>query len=95
MNLNLLVIGILILIVSYLVGVMKQTWLLAGFNEKAIRDKARLGRVVGGGFLLPLGVILILHSFIAYPYDQWVLAFAMISLLLIVSVYINQKLVEK
>ncbi|MDO6654735.1 hypothetical protein [Anaerobacillus sp. 1_MG-2023] len=38
MNLNLLVIGILLLIVFF-VGALKQTWLLAGFNEKAIRDK--------------------------------------------------------
>ncbi|WLR58897.1 DUF3784 domain-containing protein [Guptibacillus hwajinpoensis] len=95
MNLNLLVIGILLLIVSYLVGVLKQTWLLAGFNEKAIRDKARLGRVVGGVFLLPLGMVFIVHSFIAYPYDQWVLVFTMIILLLSVSLYINQKLFEE
>ncbi|MGE6204440.1 DUF3784 domain-containing protein [Guptibacillus hwajinpoensis] len=95
MNLNLLVIGILLLIVSYLVGVLKQTWLLAGFNEKAIRDKARLGRVVGWGFFLPLGVIFIIHSFIAYPYDHFALTSLMVLLLLFVSLYINQKLFEK
>ncbi len=95
MNINLLVIGILLLIVSFLVGALKQTWLLAGFNEKAIRDKGRLGTVVGWGFLFPLGMILIVHSFIAYPYDHFALAFIMVLLLLFVSLYINRELLEK
>ncbi|WP_234400610.1 hypothetical protein [Virgibacillus senegalensis] len=50
MDYGLLLIGIALLLVSYLVAVKKQTGLLAGFNEKAIKNKELLGKVVGGFF---------------------------------------------
>ncbi|MFE0508082.1 hypothetical protein ACWF7H_27985 [Peribacillus butanolivorans] len=34
----------------YLVAVKKQTWLLAGFNEKMIKNKSLLGTITGGVF---------------------------------------------
>ncbi|MBP1933638.1 hypothetical protein [Ammoniphilus resinae] len=37
MDYGLLIIGIALLLVSYLVAVKKQTWLLARFNEKKLR----------------------------------------------------------
>ncbi len=50
MDYGLLIIGVALLVVSYLVGVKKQTSLLAGFNEKAIKNKELLGKVAGGFF---------------------------------------------
>ncbi|MFA1713695.1 hypothetical protein ACDX66_18425 [Peribacillus frigoritolerans] len=50
MDYGLLAIGIALLLVSYLVAVKKQTWLLAGFNEKMIKNKSLLGKVTGGTF---------------------------------------------
>ncbi|WP_281281382.1 hypothetical protein [Pseudalkalibacillus caeni] len=40
MDYGLLTIGIALLLVSFLVSVKKQTWLLAGFNEKNIKNKS-------------------------------------------------------
>lgn len=50
MDYGLLLLGIVLLGISFLVGVKKQTWLLAGFNEKMIRNKSLLGTVTGLGF---------------------------------------------
>lgn len=94
MNYGLLIIGIALLLVSYLIGVKKQTWLLAGFNEKMIKNKELLGKVTGGAFFLPLGLLLVIHSFIDYPYEATVLVIAMLILLTIVYVFINRKLLD-
>ncbi|KHE72928.1 DUF3784 domain-containing protein [Halobacillus sp. BBL2006] len=94
MDTELLVIGILFLVVSFLVGVLKQTWLLSGFNEKAIKDKARLGRVSGSMFFLPVGVCMILNSLIDYPNEQFVLLTVSLILLVLVYFYINRKLLN-
>jgi len=91
---GLLIIGIALLLVSYLVGVKKQTWLLAGFNEKNIKNKSLLGKVVGGVFFLPLGLLIMIHSFIDYPYEATVLIVAMFVLLTIVYVFINRRLLS-
>jgi hypothetical protein len=71
MNYGLLTIGIALLLVSYLVGVKKQTWLLAGFNEKMIRNKSLLGTVTGLVFFLPLGLIVITNSLFDYAHEGY------------------------
>jgi hypothetical protein len=58
-------------LVSYLVGVKKQTWLLAGFNEKMIRNKSLLGTVTGLVFFLPLGLIVITNSLFDYAHEGY------------------------
>ncbi|MCK1985717.1 MULTISPECIES: DUF3784 domain-containing protein [Peribacillus] len=94
MDYGLLVIGIALLLVSYLVAVKKQTWLLAGFNEKMINNKTLLGTVTGGVFFLPLGLLVVINSFIDYPYELMVLIIAMLILLTIVYVFINRRLLD-
>lgn len=91
---GLLVIGIALLLVSYLVAVKKQTWLLAGFNEKNITNKELLGKLVGGVFFLPLGLLVIFHSFIDYRYETTVLVIAMLVLLAITYIMINKRLYD-
>jgi hypothetical protein len=91
---GLLVIGIALLLVSYLVAVKKQTWLLAGFNEKMIKKKSLLGTITGGVFFLPLGLLVVINSFIDYPYEVMVLIIAMLVLLTIVYVIINRRLLH-
>ncbi|WP_347551566.1 DUF3784 domain-containing protein [Pseudalkalibacillus hwajinpoensis] len=83
------------MVIAYLTGVKEQTWLLAGFNEKAIKDKQKLGRAAGRMFFLPLGVVLIAHAFTSYPYEKIVLVSVMLILLTVVYVYINHKLLQK
>jgi hypothetical protein len=94
MEYGLLIIGIALLLVSYLVAVKKQTWLLAGFNEKNIKNKSLLGRVTGGVFFMPLGLLVVIHSFIDYPHENTVLVIAMLVLLTITYVLINRKLLD-
>lgn len=91
---GLLIIGIVLLLITYLVAVKKQTWLLAGFNEKMIKNKSLLGKVVGGGFFLPLSLLIIFNSFIDYQYEVTVLMSVILILLSIVYFIINRKLLD-
>ena len=95
MDFGLLLIGIALLVVSYLVGVKKQTWLLAGFNEKMIKDKSLLGTVTGVGFFLPLGLIVIFNSIFHYANEGTVLVVIMLVLLTAVYIFINKRLLDK
>ncbi|MCR8847916.1 DUF3784 domain-containing protein [Rossellomorea sp. SC111] len=94
MDYGLLIIGIALVLVSYLVGIKKQTWLLAGFNEKNIKNKSLLGTVTGLFFFLPLGLIVIVNSFIDYPQEGTVLVVAIFVLLTTVYVFINRRLLD-
>ncbi|WP_245208083.1 DUF3784 domain-containing protein [Sediminibacillus dalangtanensis] len=94
MDYGLLIIGVALLLVAYLVAVKKQTSLLAGFNEKAIKNKELLGKVAGGLFFLPLGLLVIISSFIDYPYENAVLVSVMLILLGSVYLFINRKLLD-
>lgn len=94
MDYGLLIIGVALLVVSYLVGVKKQTSLLAGFNEKAIKNKELLGKVAGGFFSLPLGLLVVVSSMIDYPYENAVLVSVMLILLGSVYLFINRKLLD-
>ncbi|WP_430787036.1 DUF3784 domain-containing protein [Virgibacillus flavescens] len=94
MDYGFLVIGIALLLCSYLVGVKKQTWLLAGFNEKNVKNKSLLGKVTGGIFFLPLGLLVVIHSFIDYANEATVLVIAMLILLTITYLFINRKLFD-
>ncbi|MCF3943789.1 DUF3784 domain-containing protein [Oceanobacillus alkalisoli] len=94
MNYGLFMIRIALLLISYLVAVKKQTWLLAGFNEKNIKNKFLLGKITGGLFFLLLGFSVMIHSFIDYPHEATVLVVAMLVLLSITYLVINRKLLD-
>ncbi|TGB03561.1 DUF3784 domain-containing protein [Halobacillus salinus] len=94
MEYGLLIIGISLLVISYLVGVKKQTWLLAGFNEKNIKNKSLLGVITGAGFFLPLGLLVIFNGVFDYANEGTVLAVVMLVLLLIVYIFINKRLLD-
>lgn len=91
---GLLIIGISLLLMTYQVAVKKQTWLLAGFNEKMINNKSLLSKVVGGALFLPLSLLIIFNSFIDYPYEVTVLIIIMLILLTLVYLFINRKLLD-
>ncbi|MGG4169449.1 DUF3784 domain-containing protein [Rossellomorea vietnamensis] len=94
MDYGLLMIGLALVLVSYLVGVKKQTWLLAGFNEKMIKNKSLLGTVSGLLFFLPLGLIAIINSYIDYAHEGTILVVIMLVLLTVVYVFINRRLMD-
>ncbi|MFC7373209.1 DUF3784 domain-containing protein [Fictibacillus iocasae] len=94
MQVELMAIGAVMLLVSYMVGVRKQTWLLAGFNERNIKNKEALGTAAGAGFFLPLGLLLMTAGLIEIPQETRVLPYVILLLLLIVYVYIRRKLMK-
>ncbi|PFG07537.1 DUF3784 domain-containing protein [Bacillus sp. es.034] len=94
MDYGLLVIGLALILVSYLVGIKKQTWLLAGFNEKMVKNKSLLGTVTGLLFFLPLGLMVIMNSFIDYSHEGTILVVVMLVLLTGVYVFINRRLMD-
>ena len=94
MDVGLFIIGVALLIVSYLVGVKKQTWLLAGFNEKMVENKSLLGTITGLLFFLPLGLLIIILSLVNFAKEGTVIVAAMVILFGIVAVLINRKLLD-
>ena len=94
MDVDILIIGIALLLVSYLVGIKKQTWLLAGFNEKRITNKSLLGTITGLLFFLPLRLIVILNSIIDYAHEGTVLVVAILVMLTSVYVFIKRRLLD-
>lgn len=94
MNVGLFIIGMALLIVSYLVGVKKQTWLLAGFNEKIVENKSLLGTIVGLLFFLPLGILTIGISLVEFDHKGLVIGIAMVVLYAAVAIFINRKLLN-
>jgi RsiW-degrading membrane proteinase PrsW (M82 family) len=73
----------------------KQTWLLAGFNEKMIKNKSLLGTITGVGFFLPLGLVVVFNSIFHYANEGTVLVVTMLVLLTAVYIFINKKLLNK
>ncbi|MEY9866855.1 hypothetical protein ABIE66_002234 [Peribacillus sp. B2I2] len=59
-----------------------------------INNKSLLGKVTGGGFFLPLGLLIIINSMTDYPYEGKTLILAILVLLTIVYVFINRKLLD-
>ncbi|MFC4409043.1 DUF3784 domain-containing protein [Chungangia koreensis] len=92
MDLNLVVFGIIFLILGFLIGVKKQTWLLAGFNEKRVKDKRKLGNLVGGTIAI-LGIVLVIGGIINFQPAEYIM-YAVVAILLGLVVYVNTKMVE-
>jgi hypothetical protein len=92
MEINLIIIGLLLLAIGYFVGVKKMTWLLSGFNERRVKDKERLANLVGGVQIL-LGVTLIIGGLVGVHSEEY-LVIASVVILLGLLVYVNIKMVK-
>ncbi|MET3697879.1 hypothetical protein SAMN05877753_104243 [Bacillus oleivorans] len=44
MNQHFIVIGALLLVLAYLIGYKKQTWLLSSFNYKRVKDQKKISQ---------------------------------------------------
>ncbi|KYD04577.1 DUF3784 domain-containing protein [Bacillus atrophaeus] len=92
-NYMLMIISLFFFLVAYYVGIKKQTWILAGFNEARIRDKDRLARIAGC-FFLNSGLFILLNSFIAFPGQEQLIPPLILAYGAGVIIYVNKKLVE-
>ncbi|GGB62926.1 DUF3784 domain-containing protein [Fictibacillus barbaricus] len=94
METNLILLSLVFFIIAFMVGVKKQTWIMAGFNEKRVKDKNKLAKIAGLYLFLPLGLFLLISAFIDYPYQDKVLPIGSIAYGLIIIFYVNEKMVE-
>lgn len=92
MEINLVLIGAIFLVLSYLVGVKKLTWLLAGYNEKKVKDKNKLARLVGITLAL-LGAVLLISGIAGVKEAEYIMM-SVVAILLIEVVYVNAKMVK-
>ncbi|KSU89171.1 DUF3784 domain-containing protein [Priestia flexa] len=92
MDLNLIIFGILFLVLGYLIGVKKQTWLLSGFNEKRVKNKKKLAHLVGGTLVF-LSILLIIGGIIGWLTPEYIMIFV-VAVMLGLIFYVNIMLVE-
>lgn len=87
-------VGILIVILGLYVGVFKQTWILAGFNEKKVQNKDLLAKVAGFIMLVPVGIFIIITSYLQFKNQETIIAVVIITYILLFIGYVNTKLVK-
>lgn len=87
-----MIIGFIFLVMGFLVGVKKFTWLLAGYNEKRVKDKGKLARLVGGTFAL-IGAVLLICGIVGVQQLEMLVMGAVVIIIMEV-VYVNARLVE-
>lgn len=92
MNLDLLMIGGILLILAFLIGVKKNTWLLSGFNEKRVSNKNKLSALVGGfnGFM---SVLFLVAGILSFQYHQVLLIILLSGNILLIA-YVNARMVD-
>ncbi|MFJ8242587.1 MULTISPECIES: DUF3784 domain-containing protein [Bacillus cereus group] len=92
MDFKVMLLGLVFLLLSYVVGVKKQTHFLTGFNQHRVRDKKKLGEIVGA-YSFAVAVVLIVSGFIQIIPLQVIMPLVVVGYLLLV-VYVNARMVE-
>lgn len=92
MNADLLIIGGILLVLGYLVGVKKKTWLLSGFNEKRVSDKNKLSLLVGG-FNGIMSMLFLAAGATSFEYVQILFAILILGFVALI-IYVNVKMVD-
>ena len=93
MNADLVGFGAIFIALGFLVGPMKMTRLLSGFNEKRVADKKRLANLVGFTEM-GLGVVMLAAGLTGFARTEVLLVFGVIVLLLLM-LYVNMRMVSK
>lgn len=68
------------------------TWLLTGFNERRVKDKDRLGSIVGL-YNLCIGMVFLLGTFINLINLRFAMIFMVVGYMLLI-LYVNKNMVE-
>lgn len=89
MNMNLMIIGSLLLAFGYFIGVKQQIELLTFTRNKTIKDRKKVADIMGGSHIL-LGAAIVALGGIGFENDPMIVAVALI-ILLIQSVYVFRK----
>lgn len=91
MNVNLLIIGLVLLLFGYLIGVKQRIELLTFVRNKNVKDKKKVADILGGSQIV-LGAILVTLGGIGFENDPMLIVFVL-TILLILSVYVVRKYV--
>lgn len=91
MNMDLLTMGIVLVVLGYLVGVKKFTWLLAGYNQGRVLDKEKLAKSVGLTYALA-AILLIISGLIGVPKSEVIGGIA-VGLIVLQLIYVQIKMV--
>lgn len=89
---DLLIVGGILLIMGFFVGIKKQTWLLAGFNEKRVMNKNKLATLVGG-YTGVMGILFLIAGAISFEYIQSLFTILLIGFIGLI-VYVNVRMVN-
>lgn len=92
MNQHFMIIGAALLILAFLIGVKKQTWLLSGFNQQRVSDKDKLAKLVGV-YNMVMGLLLIGGGFINHPDAQILFPILLVGYVILLG-YVNIKMVK-
>ena len=92
MNADLVGFGTIFIVLGFLVGPLKRTRLLSGFNEKRVANKKRLGYLVGFTEM-GLGVIMLTAGLVGFARTELLLILGVVVLMLLM-LYVNLRMVE-
>lgn len=93
MNQPLLIAAVVLIVVSFLIGIKKQTWILSGFNQKRVKDQNKLAKLVGL-YSVIIGIVMLIGGLINYPDSEKVLFSIMLIGYVVLIGYVNTKMVE-
>ena len=89
---SLFILAIISFALAYFIGVKQYTWLLSGFNERLIRDKVKLSKIVGL-YNVSAGVIATIGSVFTTPNVKIVIPIIVIGHV-IIAAYVNTRMVQ-
>ncbi len=92
MNYELIILGGIFLILGFLIGIKKQTWLLSGFNEKRVADKNKLS-ILLGGYNGIMSILFLAAGVTSFQYTQILFTILIIGFVGLI-VFVNVKMVE-
>lgn len=92
MTLELVIVGAILMVLGVMVGFMKQTWLLSGFNEKRVEEKDKLARLVGFP-TLAIGLIFVNAGMLGVENPSSLFA-GLVVVMIALVIYVNIKMVK-
>lgn len=91
MNTDLLVMGMVLIVLGYLVGIKNFTWLLAGYNQARVIDQKKLAKSVGITYALA-AAFLIISGLIGVPKSEIIGGIA-VGFIVLQLIYVQIKMV--
>ena len=92
MNVNLLIIGLLLIVFGYLIGVKQKIELVTFLKNRRVSNRGKVANIMGGSQVI-VGAMLITLGALGFQHDPVAIVFVLV-ILLVISVYVMRKYVE-